>query len=517
MMRASSILSKNSALAVRHAKMGDQISGLVVPIFEGFSYSGNLLESIDKFTNGAFKSQLEATGHTGKANHVSILYGLDKTLPRVAVVGLGKPFPEAACGTTEAQKSCDSLRKASALAARSLRDSGADHVVFGSVRGSADFQPLAEGAALGLYKFDHYKSQKPEDADKKKEVEAIGLLYEGSLNQECASSFERGTIYARYQNMARDLMNIPANDMTPTIFGQEAQRLLTADGLKVTVRDRKWIEEQKMGSFLSVTNGTDQPPAFVEVEYKTAERPEGPVVLVGKGVTFDSGGISIKPSSGMGMMKGDMGGASVVLSTIAGLAQLGVKTHVVGLIPLCENMPSGRATKPGDVVVARSGTTIEVDNTDAEGRLILCDALDYAKTFKPSMIMNFATLTGAMDVALGFGCTGVFCKNDDLWQRIDKHGRATQDLLWRMPILDDYREAVKASVADLINSTATRSAGSCTAAAFLEAFVDEDMPWAHFDIAGVMHSGKTAGYHVAGMTGRPVRPLIDMIAAMEKK
>ncbi|KAJ3260328.1 hypothetical protein HK103_000963 [Boothiomyces macroporosus] len=294
-------------------------------------------------------------------------------------------------------------------------------------------------------------------------------------------------------------METPANYMTPTIFCEKATEFFKGiPNVQVIIRDRSWAEEQKMGAFISVSNGSSQPLKFLEIRYNG-------------GVTFDSGGISIKPSTGMAMMKGDMGGAAVVLSSLHGVASLGLPLNVVASIPLTENMPSGSATKPGDVVIASNGLSIEVDNTDAEGRLILADAIYYtAKTFKPHTLIELSTLTGAMDVALGTGYAGVFTNSDIVWEELLFAGLKTGDEFWRMPLSDVYAPQIKSKVADLKN-VGGRGAGSCTAALFLKSFIPEGskVGFAHIDIAGVMHNEAPSDLLGAGMTGRPTRSIIE--------
>ncbi|KNE68587.1 hypothetical protein AMAG_19755 [Allomyces macrogynus ATCC 38327] len=306
---------------------------------------------------------------------------------------------------------------------------------------------------------------------------------------------------------------------------------------EVVVRDEKWVLGAGMHAFHAVAKGSKEPLQYVEVHYRgRGEDQPVDVVLVGKGVTFDSGGISIKPSAGMAMMKGDMGGAATVLSAVHGLARLGARVNVTALIPLCENMPSSSATKPGDVVRAANGLTIEIDNTDAEGRLLLGDALFHATSFHArSAIIDVATLTGAMDVALGRQYSGVFTTSDALWTRFARAAQVTGDKAWRMPLDDGYLDAMKSHVADLKNA-GDRSAGACTAAIFLKQFLapadpevgtakvegeNETHPvvqagkapaWAHVDIAGVMHYGAPEGaYNVKGMSGRPTRLLMELV------
>ncbi|KAG8236673.1 hypothetical protein J437_LFUL014401, partial [Ladona fulva] len=245
-------------------------------------------------------------------------------------------------------------------------------------------------------------------------------------------------IKAEAQNFARKLADTPANYMTPTIFAETAKEELSKNGVIVEARDKAWAESMKMGSFLSVAKGSLEPPIFLEIKYSGGKDDASPVVFVGKGVTFDSGGISLKPARKMDEMRADMGGAACVVATINAVASLKLPINMIGLIPLCENMPSGTANKPGDVVVAMNGKSIIVDNTDAEGRLILADALCYAHHFNPSFILDIATLTGAMRVALGSGATGVFTNSDSLWEKIENAGMLTGDRMWRFPLWKHY-------------------------------------------------------------------------------
>lgn len=301
--------------------------------------------------------------------------------------------------------------------------------------------------------------------------------------------------------LAREWANRPANHATPTDLGQAAKALGKAKNVQVQVMGPAEVKKLKMGAFLSVAAGSEQPLRFIVMQYKGAAASQAPVVLVGKGVTFDTGGISLKPGAGMDEMKFDMGGAASVLGTFQALAALQPKINVVGLIPACENMPSGRATKPGDVVTSMSGQTIEVLNTDAEGRLILCDALTYAKRFKPRHVIDIATLTGACVIALGHVRSGMYATSDELAQALSSAGDRALDPCWRMPLDEEYAQGLKSNFADIPN-IAGRDAGSVTAAKFLQKFVDYD--WAHLDIAGTAwHSGAAKG-----ATGRPVPLLV---------
>jgi leucyl aminopeptidase len=308
---------------------------------------------------------------------------------------------------------------------------------------------------------------------------------------------------------ARELGNMPPNVATPTRLGEEAQKLAKTYRLQCEVLGPREIAKAKMGSFLAVSQGSEQPPRFIVLRYQGGRGSEAPVVLVGKGITFDSGGISIKPSQDMDEMKFDMGGAASVLGTFRALGELRPALNVVGLIPTCENLPDGRAMKPGDIVTSLSGQTIEVLNTDAEGRLILCDALAYAERLKPAAVVDIATLTGACVVALGNVRSGLFASDDKLAGELQLAGEAALDPCWRMPLDDEYAEGLKSNFADVAN-VAGRAAGAVVAAKFLHRFT-QNYPWAHLDIAGTAWKGGAA----KGSTGRPVGLLLEYLVAQE--
>jgi leucyl aminopeptidase len=305
--------------------------------------------------------------------------------------------------------------------------------------------------------------------------------------------------------VAKEWANRPANHATPSMLADAARKLGRKPGMKTEVLGPKEVAALGMGAFLAVAQGSAEPLRFIVMHYNGAARTNAPVVLVGKGITFDTGGISIKPAAEMDEMKFDMGGAASVLGTFAALAELQPAINVVGLIPSCENMPDGLAVKPGDVVTSMSGQTIEVLNTDAEGRLILCDALTYAKRFKPRSVIDIATLTGACVIALGAVRSGLFSARDELAQALGQAGDQSLDLCWRMPLDDEYAEGLKSNFADMGN-VAGRAGGAITAAKFLQKFT-ADLPWAHLDIAGTAWKSGTA----KGATGRPVPLLLQYL------
>ena len=319
------------------------------------------------------------------------------------------------------------------------------------------------------------------------------------------AGFDKGTALVAGISLAKEWANRPANHSTPTMLAAAAKELAKLAKIKVEVLGPKEVEKLGMGSFMSVAQGSEEPLRFIVLRYDGAVKTQPPVVLIGKGITFDTGGISIKPAGEMDEMKFDMCGAASVLGTFRTLAQMLPSINVIGLIPACENMPDGRALKPGDVVTSMSGQTIEVLNTDAEGRLVLCDALTYAERFKPRAVVDIATLTGACVVALGGVRSGLFASNDELCDALMRAGESSFDLCWRLPLDDEYAEGLKTNFADVAN-IAGRAGGAVTAAKFLQRFAGK-FPWAHLDIAGTAWKGGTS----KGATGRPVALLVDYL------
>ena len=364
---------------------------------------------------------------------------------------------------------------------------------------------LVHGTALSAYRFDRFRGSKAdEDAGGLQEL----VL---SAHDDIGPAVERAAIVAEAQNVARDLQNRPANDLTPTALGEAARELAAGlEGLRVDVRGREWLAEERMGAFLAVAQGSDEEPALIELRYDGAT--DGPVLgLVGKAVTFDSGGISIKPASPMWNMKFDMSGGAAVVAAIAAIARLRLPVRVVGVVGATENLPSGHAVKPGDIVTARSGITIEVNNTDAEGRLVLADCLAWAIELGAERLVDVATLTGGVVTALG-GVYAGFMANDDAWAReVEAASAASGELVWRLPLHELYAEQVKGTYADLQNASADRTAHPIQGAQFLARFAGA-VPWAHLDIAGVSDN-LTRAYLNKGGTGFGVRLLVVLAAA----
>jgi leucyl aminopeptidase len=358
-----------------------------------------------------------------------------------------------------------------------------------------------ETVRAGLYRFDELKSRKDPAAPLKRFAIATA---DKAHTRDLRRGIAHGTAIANGADIARDLGNRPPNVCTPAHIAAVARDIARRhDKLETRVLGPGEIKRLGMGAFLSVTQGSVTPPQLIVMKYKGAGPRSAPVVLCGKGITFDTGGISLKPPPKMDEMKYDMAGAAGVVGTMAALAEIGPKLNVTAVVPACENMPSGTATRPGDIVTSMSGQTVEILNTDAEGRLILCDALTYAQRFKPRYLIDVATLTGACVIALGNRYTGLFSNDDKLSEALVQAGRRTLDTAWPMPVDEEYGESLKSNFADFANSGA-REAGASIAAQFLSRFVN-GTPWAHLDIAGVAWRGNAA----KGATGRPVSLLVD--------
>ncbi len=373
-------------------------------------------------------------------------------------------------------------------------------------------QALAEGLMLASYRFDELMSAKK---DKLKETKVNIAV--SSVTSSFKEALQNAKVIAETVCFSRRLGDMPGNLMTPTILAEEAKRGAKGLKIKVTVWDKARIKKERMGGLLCVAQGSDQEPRFIQMEYNGGKASQKPLVFVGKGLTFDSGGISIKPSASMEEMKYDMCGGANVIGTILAIAKLKLKVNVVGLVPATENLPGPSAVKPGDIIFGRNGKSYEVNNTDAEGRLILSDALCIASELKPQFIVDAATLTGAMQVALGNIHTGYFTKNNDLKNKIESAAKASGELVWQMPLCDFHTKDMKGTYADLSNLSTGKGAGSATAAAFLEQFVDSKIPWAHFDIAGTGWStGNRFSYNPKkGASGAMIRTFVSLAKQFE--
>lgn len=369
-------------------------------------------------------------------------------------------------------------------------------------------QAFIEGLHLASYSFTELKTA----AKKEKDDIQINIISKFGKDKAIVQAFHEGTVLASCANFAKRLGDMPGNLMTPTILANETVQAAKGSKLKVTIWDKKRIEKEKMGGLLGVARGSAEEPRFIIMEYTGAAKTKKPIAFVGKGLTFDTGGISIKPSGKMEDMKYDMCGGAAVIGTMLAIAQLKLKINVVAYVASTENMPGSRATKPGDVHIARNGKSFEVNNTDAEGRLILADALSYASEQKPAAIFDAATLTGAMVMALGNIHTGYFTRNASLKTKIESSAKETGELVWNMPLTDAHVKDMKGTFADLSNTSSGSGAGSATAAAFLEQFVGEGIPWAHFDVAGTAWAcGNRLNYCTPkGATGVMVRTFVEL-------
>jgi leucyl aminopeptidase len=419
---------------------------------------------------------------------------------RLILVGLGK----------RSDLTVDRLRLAAAKAASQARTSGAESILFAAeglgLDAEATAQALTEGSMLGLYRFLKYKTN--DESTKRKEIRTVTLLGPTASAGAMRKGISAGRIIAESTMMARDLVNHPGADMTPTVLAGQARTIARQYGLKVQVLERKQIEKLGMGAFLGVAAGSVQPPKFIIIEYRGGgSRPF--IALVGKSITFDSGGISIKPAENMDRMKDDMSGGAAVLGAIRNAAALKLKLNIVGLLPAAENMPGGRALKPGDVLRSMSGQTIEIINTDAEGRLILADALTYACRYKPSVIVDIATLTGACTIALGHEAIGMVGTSDQFKQQVRAAGETTGERVWELPLWESYYDLIKSDIADMKN-TGGRAASVITASAFLSRFVQK-YPWVHLDIAATAWAERDRAYTPKGATGIGTRLLTQFL------
>ena len=373
-------------------------------------------------------------------------------------------------------------------------------------------QAFTTAVILSNYTCNEFKKNQKEE----KEVKELFICLSSQKSSSCEKAIKEGAILAESANFAKRLATYPGNLMTPSILANEVKEKTKNTKIKTTVWDKQTIKKEKMGGLLGVSLGSPEEPRFIIMEYKGSEKQ--PVVLVGKGLTFDSGGISLKSSNAMDEMKFDMCGSIAVIGAMLAIEKLDLKVNVVGLIPSTENMPGQNANKPGDILKARNGKTMEVLNTDAEGRLILADALSYASELKPQAIFDAATLTGAIVMSLGNIFTGFFTKNETLVKKIVTASYKTGERVWRLPLTEEHTADIKSSIADVANISSTRGAGSSTAAAFLEHFVNKEIPWAHFDIAGTAYNvHNRLGYcNPKQASGVMVRTFVELVRSYEQ-
>ena len=454
------------------------------------------LGALDQTTGGAIGRALARRDFRGGRDETLHVGGADAGVERVVLVGMGKAKDRSAA-----------LKRAGAVAGRAAVKLGTGAVAFYAAGlDSAGAEAAAVGLGMAAFRYDDLKRQPPE-AERRAPLERATVVASEDARPGLAAAEALGAGY----DLARRLAMMPGNVCTPDTFADVGRDIAGRHGMDVTVLGRDGLTELGMGSFLSVAQGTPQDPKLVALEYRRGGDAK-PIVLVGKGICFDTGGINLKPGEGMQHMKFDMCGAAGVMGAMEAIGRLGLAVNVVGVIGSTTNMPSGTAMKPGDVVRAMSGKTIENHNTDAEGRLVLCDLLHYVKKFDPAAVIDAATLTGAIVIALGHAAVGVFGSDEALTQEVLAAGRRAAEPGWELPMLDDYKEQLKSDVADLKN-VGGRAAGSITAAWFLREFVDDAYPWVHLDVAGTAYSEADLTWLPKGPTGTPTGTFVEFVRA----
>ena len=477
---------------------GIECDVFIVPLFQDESLEKGLPSQVDKKLESLL-SELKNTGEwEGKAGQMAIFYRpAQLRMGRLLLLGAGEK------GRFDAA----TIRSLAWQAIRKLKGRGLERVAFyqrSAVDAPLFAQAVAEGAVLATYECDDYKTEEKSRCP----VKDLQLVTDEDVHSsELEEALRRGEIVARATNLARMLTNEPGNRMNPSLLAEKAHQLAVQNGLEIEIWDEAKMQEQGMNGLLAVAQGSEEPPRFIILRHWGArDRKAPPMILVGKGVTFDSGGLSLKPSQSMEEMKSDKAGACSVLGAVQAIAQLRVQKNVIGLIAAVENLPSGRAQRPGDVIRSMSGKTIEVLNTDAEGRIILADALHYARQLQPQCVLDIATLTGACVVALGTIRAGLFCNNEDLYQSILTASDQAGERFWRLPLDKEYDREIKSTIADIKN-VGGRWGGAITAAKFLQNFVG-DIPWCHIDMAGVDLFKE--GGEAKGPTGFGVRTFVAL-------
>jgi len=475
---------------------------LVLGHYKNTTKPQDQLAEVDKALEGAISDLIQQGDITGKAKETTLLHTFGKiAAKRILVIGMGE----------QEKLNQDDVRELAAIAIKNAIKVKAKKVAsipFGynhpNIHEHHVTHSIAEGAHLAQYKFENYRSEKEEIHS----VELLQLIAD-DVSDELAYGIDCGTAYAEGTNLARDLVNTPGNMMTPTHMAEKAIEIARRYGMEYEILERAEMERLGMGGLLAVAQGSEQPPKMIVLKYRGKEQWEDVLGFVGKGLTFDSGGISLKPGANMDEMKMDMGGGAAVLGAMEAIGKLKPKTNVVAVIPSTENMPSGKAYKPGDVIKTMSGKTIEVLNTDAEGRLILADGITYAKQLGATRIVDLATLTGAVLIALGDVTTASMTNDQAFLDDFMKSAKKAGEKVWQLPTFDEYKEQIKSQIADLKN-TGGRLAGSITAALFVGAFA-EDTPWIHLDIAGTAWSTKDKPTTPKGGTGAMVRSLVQLV------
>ncbi|MDB5099132.1 MAG: leucyl aminopeptidase [Cyanobacteria bacterium RYN_339] len=499
---------------VTAGKLADlKTEALALGFLEGDMELAGPKAEADEISGGLIAKVLASGDFKGKANQVLVLHTPDKAIKRFALVGLGKA----------ADLSLDKMRNGGGKGTSSLRDLGVKDVAVlipGPSHAKTDLgkdwpalaQAVAEGALLSLWSMHDYRTK---ERDELKAVESVTFVTEDAgAKAQLESAVGVARVLAESITETRNLVMHPSNVVTATRMAEEAVRIGKEVGLEVTILEKADMEKLGMGGVLGVNQGSVEPPKFIIMTHNGGEKGEAPIAVIGKGITFDTGGISIKPGEGMEKMKYDMAGGAATIGIMRAIAKLGVKRNVVGLVPATDNMPSGTAIKPGDILTSYNGQTVEVLNTDAEGRLVLMDAIAYAvKDLKAQAIIDMATLTGACVIALGMEAIGVLGNNQPLVDRILACGEKTGDRGWQLPLWKEYNELLKSDIADMKN-IGGREAGTITAACFLNRFTD-NTPWVHLDIAGTAWTEREKPYRPKGPTGVPVRMVVELLSNWE--
>ncbi len=460
------------------------------------------IAALDRRLGGLLSSAQKTEKFEGKPGQISYFHTSGRIRAgRVIVVGLG---PKREAGA-------EALRRGTATALRRARDLGAETAaVFMPPDGASAqqrAQAVVEGAILGTYRFDKYLKEKND-----KTIDSVTVVEPEARHRVAAQQGVRlGEIWSASTCLTRDLVNEPANAVTPAYLAKRAAEIARAGGLKLKILERADCARLGMGAYLGVAQGSEEPPKFIHLTYTPKGRPRRRIAVIGKGITFDSGGLDLKPADGMLRMKDDMSGAAAVLGIFQALPKLRLPLEVHGLIAATENMPSGTAQRPGDIVRAMNGLTIEIGNTDAEGRLTLADALAYAaKVVKPDEIVDMATLTGAIVMALGLGVSGIFATDEALASRVLAATEAAGERMWRLPLHEEYKEGIKSDIADLNNISSQRGGGAIVAALFMRDFTG-GLPWAHLDIAGTAFAERDLPLGPKGGTGVAVRTMLHYL------
>ncbi|WP_312560433.1 leucyl aminopeptidase [Anaerospora sp.] len=483
---------------------------LVIGHFENESISDTAVAELDQALAGQITTLLSTQPSCVEYGKTTVIYTLNQIVPKsVLLLGLGK----------KQKITNDRIRALSAIAlkaARQIRSTTLATTIYAHDNGQdcvAAAQAIVEGIILGNYQFNQYKSN---TANSDTIEKVLIVQHDTSLTLELGNAeIEKSIIIGKSVNFARDLVNHPANYMTPSRMAEEASFLAEQYGMDLSVLEFPDIESLQMNAMLAVAQGSEQPPKLIVLKHMGDVTNNEVIAFVGKGITFDSGGISLKPGEGMQDMKDDMGGGAAVLGAMAAIAQLKLAVNIIAIIPCTENMPSGKALKPGDVITSMDKKTIEIINTDAEGRLVLADGVSYARYLGATKIIDLATLTGACVVALGTITSGVLTNNDAWCQQVLDAAEQSGEKMWKLPNHDDYFEQIKSTIADLKNSGG-RHAGAITAGLFIAQFAAET-PWVHIDIAGTVTTPKDTGYNQAGATGVGVRTLIRLAETLQKR